>query len=337
MIRGWPWDEPPVAMPERLPSGRSWPKVSIVTPSLNQAPFLEATIRSVLLQDYPALEYVVQDGGSADGSVDIVKRYAKQLSFWVSESDAGQADAIQKGWKRSTGTILAYLNSDDLYLPAAIRRVVECFEAHPEVGVVYGACQLIDQAGQPLGRPVRFPKVSFTWLLRYPLTQPAVFFRRGVWERIGGLDTALQYVFDWDMLLRALQMGIRFFRLDGPPLACFRCWSGQKTAGLFEQQIDEQFRVRDRLLAEPSLSPRLVREIKFSRAWAFLWPAYQGYVHGDMSVARAFLRRAVAVDRRMCAHPAFLELYGRTFLGRRVSRTLRRMKTAVWRRETGHG
>ena len=127
-------------------------RVSIVTPSFNQSPFLEATIRSVLEQDYPDIEYFVMDGGSSDGSREIIQRYADRLAGWVSEPDAGQTDAINKGFARSTGDVLAWLNSDDTYEPGAIRQAVELLAQNPHVSMVYGDCNYIDEHGRVIGR-----------------------------------------------------------------------------------------------------------------------------------------------------------------------------------------
>ncbi|MCJ7735245.1 MAG: glycosyltransferase, partial [Anaerolineales bacterium] len=127
------------------------PLVSIVTPSFNQQQYLEQTIQSVLDQDYPALEYFVVDGGSNDGSIEIIKKYQDQLSGWISEPDQGQSDAINKGFARSQGEIMAWLNSDDIYLPGAIRSAVAFLQDNPEVGMVYGDTNLIDGTGRKIG------------------------------------------------------------------------------------------------------------------------------------------------------------------------------------------
>ena len=300
--------------------------VSIVTPSFNHARFIEATIRSVLEQDYPRLEYFVMDGGSTDESVRIIERYAKRLAGWISEPDGGQSAAINNGWRRAHGEILAYLNSDDLYRPDAIRRAVEYLEAHPDVGMVYSDCEMIDADGQRSEPTAVIPEFSLTWLLRNPLPQPTMFLRRTVVERIGFFDEGLRYVMDWDFCLRAAMAGIVIARIPGAPLAAFRNWGGQKTANRFEQHIEEQLRIRDRLLADSHLPPRLAREIALSKAWAFLWPAYQLYLRGDMTAARRVLDQAVVVHRTIAAHPEFLGLYLRTLLGRRVAHGARGIK-----------
>ncbi|MCI0893227.1 MAG: glycosyltransferase, partial [Chloroflexi bacterium] len=128
------------------------PLVSVVTPSFNQAAFLEQAMLSVLEQDYTAIEYIVVDGGSSDGSQEIIERYADRLAWWTSEPDDGQTDAINKGFARATGDIMAYLNSDDLYRPGAVREAVDYLVAHPELGMVYGDADYIDENGTVIGR-----------------------------------------------------------------------------------------------------------------------------------------------------------------------------------------
>ena len=133
-------------------SQNALPKVSIVTPSFNQASFLEQTLRSVLEQDYPNLEYIVIDGGSTDGSVEIINKYADQLAYWQSQPDQGQTDAINQGFAHATGEILAWLNSDDLLLPGAVSAAVRALEEHPEAAMVYGDALLINAQGKTIGK-----------------------------------------------------------------------------------------------------------------------------------------------------------------------------------------
>ncbi len=181
----------------------STPFFTIVTPSYNQDRFIEATLQSVLTQDYPHKEYLVLDGGSTDGSVDIIKRYADRLDYWVSESDRGQSHAINKGFARSRGDVLGWLNSDDTLLPGALTIVAQTFAAHPEIDLVYGDFVYTDPDGQYLRRRHVFSNLSYTTLWHHDyLGQPAVFFRRTLWERVGPLDEKLHYCMDWDLFLR---------------------------------------------------------------------------------------------------------------------------------------
>jgi len=222
------------------------PRISIVTPSHNQAAFLEQTIRSVLDQDYPDLEYIVMDGGSTDGSVDIIRKYADCLAYWVSEKDNGQADAIMRGFQRATGDILAWVNSDDTLLPGALRRVGEYFARRPEVEVVVGGCIRVDEQGQPLRARGFGPVVcnlgtsqNLRKLLYWDLgfAQPASFWRREAFFAVGGFDTSLRFCFDYDMYLRLAQRK-PFGRIKAF-LACFRVHSESKTSTLNEIRRQE--------------------------------------------------------------------------------------------------
>lgn len=181
----------------------SLPLVSIVTPSFNQASFLEETMRSVLEQDYPNIEYIVVDGGSTDGSVEIIRRYADRLAWWISEADRGQTDAINKGFAQANGEIFAWLNSDDIYLPGAIRQAVSYLENHPEAGMVYGDADLIDEQGNLIGKfPAR--QTSYRRLRRgyVHIPQQAAFFRASLWRQVGPLDPTFYFAMDYDLWVR---------------------------------------------------------------------------------------------------------------------------------------
>lgn len=178
------------------------PLVSIVTPSFNQAPFLEATIRSVLAQDYPRVEYTVIDGGSEDGSLAILERYSTRLASWVSEPDRGQSDAINKGLRQAGGEIVAWLNSDDLYMPGTICAAVEALTHHPEAGMVYADGLLIDREGRLLDRH-KYGRYSLLDLLCFEvLLQPTVFMRRSVLEAVGYLSDEYDLILDHELWVR---------------------------------------------------------------------------------------------------------------------------------------
>ncbi|HXF86582.1 MAG TPA: glycosyltransferase family 2 protein [Anaerolineales bacterium] len=214
----------------------SFPLVSIVTPSFNQARYIEATIQSVLSQDYPRIEYLIVDGGSTDGTVDIIRKYESKLAWWVSEQDKGQTDAINKGFARANGEILAWLNSDDTYEPGAVSAAVRYLQEHPEIGMVYGDCNYINEEGRVIGK---FPAAQTNYVLLrrgyVHIPQQTTFFRADLWKQVGPLDPSFYFAMDYDLWTRiAARSEIKYvpqtwanFRLHtaGKTLvADDRCW-----------------------------------------------------------------------------------------------------------------
>lgn len=182
------------------------PLVSIITPSYNQASFLEETILSVTRQDYANIEYLVVDGGSTDGSVDIIKTHAAHIKWWVSEPDAGQADAINKGMARAKGDIVAWLNSDDVYRPGAVASALSALQQHPEAGLVYADLDSIDRTGRVFNT-IHYRQFSLLDLLSFDIIgQPTVFMRRAVLQQAGPLDLSYRYLLDHQLWLRILQL-----------------------------------------------------------------------------------------------------------------------------------
>lgn len=212
------------------------PLVSVVTPSYNQAPFLEETIASVLDQEYRRIEYIIIDGGSTDGSQDIIRHHAHQLAHWKSESDLGQTDAINKGFALASGSILAWLNSDDTYNPSAVSEAVAYLQDNPEVGMVYGNAYYIDERGNQVGRyPAK--ATDYKGLRRGVNTvcQQSMFFRASLWREVGPLDPSFFYAMDYDLWVRIARIApIAFhdqywsnFRLHSDSksmTAAARCW-----------------------------------------------------------------------------------------------------------------
>jgi glycosyltransferase involved in cell wall biosynthesis len=191
------------ARPRGKPSAANeLPSITLVTPSFNQAAFLERTLRSVLDQDYPNLEYIVMDGGSTDGSVDIIRRYASRLHYWQSRPDGGQTAAVNAGWRKGTGEIVAWLNSDDYYLPGALLFAGEYFRDHPETWVMYGSVQLVDDCGKPEGFAGE-PFDRRTMITSHNvIPQSSSFLRRAALGLVGEMDESLCYVMDLDLFMR---------------------------------------------------------------------------------------------------------------------------------------
>lgn len=219
--------------------------VSIVTPSYNQARFLEDTIQSVLGQTYPHIEYIVIDGGSTDGSREIVERYASRLAGWVSERDQGQTDAINKGFARATGEILAWINSDDTYLPYAVEEAVAYLRDHPEAAMVYGDANLVDESGQVLGRfPARQTDLARLRRGFVHIPQQAAFFRAELWRQVGPLDPSFYFAMDYDLWVRLAKLAPLHYH---PRLwANFRLHSTGKSVASDDRCWPEMLRVHYR-------------------------------------------------------------------------------------------
>ena len=205
------------------------PLVSIVTPSYNQRSFLEETICSVLEQDYPRLEYIIVDGGSTDGSDEIIQRYSDRLAWWISEPDQGQTDAINRGFARAKGEILAWLNSDDTYLSGAVSEAVAFLGSHPEIGMVYGDANLIDETGKVIRKfPAR--QTDYRRLMRgyVHVPQQSAFFRARLWQQVGPLDPTIHDAMDYDLWVRLSRISPIIYT---PRLwANFRLHGSSKTA-----------------------------------------------------------------------------------------------------------
>jgi glycosyltransferase involved in cell wall biosynthesis len=229
------------------------PLITIVTPSYNQSRYLEQTIRSVLEQDYPSVEYFVIDGGSTDSSVEIIRKYESQLSGWVSEKDKGQAEAINKGFLRGSGEYIAWLNSDDLYQPGAIRAAIETFQKHPEAGLVYGNVLSIDENAQPFNLQT-FQPYSLTDLMSFNIiSQPAVFMRRAVLEQAGHLDLGYHLLLDHHLWLRMAALAPMVY--IPATLAAARYHAEAKNLARTADFGREAFRIVDWMRADPLLAP----------------------------------------------------------------------------------
>ena len=211
---GWPWDNP-VAAVSQNPSPGKLPTMSVVVVSFNQAVYLEEALRSLLLQEYPQLEIFVADGGSRDGSVEIIRRYEPWLAGWISEPDRGQSDALNKGFKKVNGEIWNWLCSDDLLLPGALREVGEFFRDHPAADVLAGGCRYQHDAEPDKSYDAGISESSFAVLpARNPVFQPSCFFRSRVLQAAGPIREDYHYTMDWELWCRFLKNGAKWSFTD---------------------------------------------------------------------------------------------------------------------------
>jgi glycosyltransferase involved in cell wall biosynthesis len=228
-----------------------WPKISIVTPSFNQAEYIEKTILSVLDQGYPNLDYLIMDGGSEDGSAEIIDRYSEHLSYWTSAPDGGQTDALVKGFERASGDILGWLCSDDLHEPHTLREVAETFTRNPDRQVIYGDSHWIDGEDRPIRPKKEIGFNRFIWMYDYNyLPQPSTFWRRGLYEKVGGLDPSYNLAMDADLWARfAEHAGLHHVPR---PWSRMRYYPEQKNLRLRDRSNEEDAAIRSRYLSDES-------------------------------------------------------------------------------------
>ena len=293
---GWPWSVEAPQVPQLRPDGSPWPRISVVTPSYNQGTFIEETIRSVLLQGYPNLEYVVIDGGSTDQTVDVIRRYQKWLTYWVSEKDRGQSHAINKGLARVTGDLFNWINSDDLLLPGTLAAVGGA-SRHDEAiaGAVLnfgaGASMIIENKGLSPARLIA-GDISAAY------HQPGLWFRPCRIASVGGIDDSLHYAFDFDLTLRYLAKYPELLYLP-QTLASFRLHDTSKTTS---QQLGfhrERMIVYNKILNHPDCaSLKQICSLRLrSHAW---WERLDTIVRSNHSAAS----RALTILLAMCADPS---------------------------------
>lgn len=292
-----------------MPGDSAWPLITIVTPSYNQGKFVEETIRSVLLQGYPNLEYIIIDGGSTDNSVEIIRKYEPWLSCWVSEEDYGQSDAINKGWERSTGEIVAYLNSDDVYTPGVFGEVAQYFKSHPECAVVHGLTMVTDEQGNERGVfGSTFDLISSINGCNDSVAQPSAFIRKGALLNVGLLDVNLHRAMDYDLWLR---LKLKYPFMFVPRIwSKFRYHSESKSASKIPNRSD-CLPIMCKLYATPEL-PKEISDLK-NRAlsWANLFRAQMYSTVGRPIRARLYALKALMLDKEVCLGPGkglFIEM-----------------------------
>ncbi|OGO46336.1 MAG: hypothetical protein A2Z30_07015 [Chloroflexi bacterium RBG_16_64_43] len=276
------------------------PRISVVVPTLNQGDLIETCLRSVIDQDYPDVELIVVDGGSSDSTPNVLARYQSALAAWIRGPDRGQGDAINKGWSRSTGSILAWLNSDDYYNPGALRRVAREFVEGQSVQVVSGGIDIVNFQGNLIGHK---PTSTFDPERLLPCGivpgQPAVFLGRSVVEAVGPVNTSLHYVLDWEYWLRASrvveQSACRYLKES---LACSREWVGTKTSTASVRTAEEYRKVLDSVFSEEMLPPSLARLQPFAYSQSWWRQAFAEYRDGNRSRALGSLAHALRMSPR---------------------------------------
>jgi glycosyltransferase involved in cell wall biosynthesis len=301
--------------------------VSIITPSYNQGSFLEQTMLSVLEQDYPRIEYIVVDGGSTDRSVEVIRKYADRLAYWISEPDSGQAEAINKGFARANGEIVAWLNSDDYYMHNTVSVAVRCFEQNPDVVMVYGDMLAVDGEGQTINI-LKYKQLTLEDLLCFQIVgQPSVFFRRSALEKTGWLEPSFHYMLDHHLWIRLAQQG-RILHVPQVWSAA-RYHPGAKNRAKAAEFGREAFRVLDWAKQEPSLTKAMSRVKRRARASAHRYDA-RYLLDGGQSASALW-----AWFRALLIHPptalARLNLFVSAFLN---LTGLSRLREAILRRRT---
>ena len=222
-----------------------WPKISVIVPSFNQVQYIESTLSSIVSQNYPSLELIIIDGGSTDGSVDIIQKFGRDISYWVSEPDGGQTQALIKGFKASTGEIQCWTNSDDLMAPGCLREVAEFFVSHPKIDAVFGNTTWIDKDGRVLREQREIPFNRFIWLYTYNyIPGMSMFWRREIYDKVGGLDPEFSLSMDADLWIRISEVG----RIGNVrrTWSAMRYYKDQKNIRFRDESNIEDIRIRRR-------------------------------------------------------------------------------------------
>jgi len=307
--------------PQATPTAK-YPLVSVVTPSYNAMPFVVGTIKSVQMQDYPAIEHIVIDGGSSDGTREMLQQHPHLT--WVSEPDRGQSHALNKGFRRAGGEIIGWLNADDTYQPNAVSTAVRLLLERRDIDMVYGDLQIIDEGDGPVGITRSQPFDLHALLFTNFIKQPTVFMRRRVIEKLRGVDEQLHYSMDWELWLRVGLAGYKAQYLQGQVLANFRLCPGTKSFEHVPKFRAEWLEVLERLFASASGSqiPEAVKRgcIQRNRGQYHLDSMIEAIERRERSAMLRCLIRAIANDWRLAANRGTWFYAGRGLLGLDIDR-----------------
>lgn len=301
-----------------------YPLVSVVTPSYNTAQYIESTLQSVATQDYPNIEHIVFDGGSKDGTIEILEKFPKV--DWVSEPDKGQSDALNKGFKKAKGKYIGWLNSDDLYTEGAVKKAVDYLESHPDVAMIYTDLNIIDQKDNIYGftKGMEFSLKSL--LENNPVKQPTLLMRREVIDELEGVDVNLHFVMDRELWLRMEMKGFKIKYLPGWVNASFRLVEGTKTFEYTPKFRQEWYEV---MLAAFKTEPYFEKVDKaimnnalaVNRSTYHLSLMNKAFIEGKRSEGLSHAVKAYKANGRMKRNAGFYKQFLMGFLGLNIDRT----------------
>ncbi|MHC5610276.1 MAG: glycosyltransferase family 2 protein [Nostoc sp.] len=320
---GWPWTEQTEPLPDKMPDGSEWPRISIVTPSYNQGQFIEETIRSVLLQGYPNLEYIIIDGGSTDNTVEIINKYETYIAYWVSESDKGQTDAINKGFAKATGNLVGWQNSDDFYYANAFNYAVKSANIYPDYDVFYGTRDYLNLDGNGVLTEDN-NKSSFNLEKMIPnanMANQSLFFRSRIFQDGNFLDTSFHHCMDHEFFWRLIFKGYRFIFI--PKIkGCYRLHPDCKGRQQNNDYLVDTIRICQMIYKNNEL-PYMVRR----QAWLFLrGNCLDNYGKLKLEIFRKYLYNLIYLGGITSLDMELIVKYIVSFLGMKRLNEMRKIK-----------